>query len=820
MNIIVNHTLRSVRGNVGQSFVIVITVAVATLLFFAALILGDLFYNFQYANLSRLCGDADVSIDGDVFSGKKLDEFLASRTDVSYTDEYLRMGGLINAGEDDGKSTAVLIEATDLNVFVARHKDKLSFYKGIGSSDYVYPEIWISRALADEKNYDVGSEVEIYLSLYRRYETFTVTYIFENDGVFANTTVYNILTDTESIGASGIYSTAYIKLNGGADKDAFISDLTAYMNNPELEIGCAVDYEYINNLVSDNESLLDIVLVFVTALVVFILFGSYLVVAQNRANELIVFKSAGATPAQTIIILLSEGLLYGIVGAAIGLIAGRFSMQIVVMSVIPDFTDAVTYKVGDYIAAFLSGVLVSLASALIPMIKLTKNSVNSLYSSGVKSVKKASPYLFVPAAAVAAACVAVIIFVPKLMFPFTVLLIVSVTALSVISAPYLTELVSSVFKRTRGPSNLASSSVKRNFNAVSLSGVLGAVIAFAFVTVSIVNIIIDASKPFNSRFSADCAVQTVSSSTDMEAVNNEIAATYGVKYSYLFRYETFDVNFNGDDTELYVYAVDNADALDCVTNLTTKQKEIFDNDEKSIVVSYDILNRLGLKTGGKATFELDGEKYEFDVIAVDETVTSTDRIIYVNSEYCGSGFENSVIFLGTDKNVSNTDLYNDLRKKLADKNCYILQFDDWAYATSVGVSGIGELLKWLEGVVCAVSFIGIVNLTIALILGRRREFEIYRSVGLDGKSYFRLLLCESLVISCTGGAIGLVFSLVVNLLIPKFAALIDRYITVSPFPASIAIITVSVIALYAAVYCAVGAHYRMDKIKAGDIRNV
>ena len=309
MKIILNHTLRSMRAHIGQSIIIIFTVAVVSILIFASLSLGDLFYNFQFANLSRLSGSTDVSISGDLFSDTRFKEFTDSHSDeIEYIDKYLTTPGLLNnAGQDNDIASAVLIEATDIKTFLSRYKDKLVYLDGINAdTDYVYPGIFISKSFSNKYGYNIGDEVSIYLGLNQKYENFTVTYIFEDEGVFANTVIYNIITDITSLGDKGLYNVAYIKLKNTADVNNFMDELTRHMDNPNLEVDYAVDYEYIENLVANNESLLRIALIFIIALVIFILFGAYLIVAKNRAGELVVFKAAGATPVQIFNMLLFE----------------------------------------------------------------------------------------------------------------------------------------------------------------------------------------------------------------------------------------------------------------------------------------------------------------------------------------------------------------------------------------------------------------------------------------------------------------------------------------------------------------------------------
>ena len=817
MKVIFNHTLRSIRASKGQLAVIILTVAVVTMLFFATLTVGDLFYNFQVAGFSRLSGDAEIAMDGAIFSGEKLNEFLSENQDkVEYVDKYLRMTGLLNTeGEDEvAKSTAILMEITDLDEFLSRHKGRLSYSDGIKSDDsYVYPAIWISEGLAKKNGYEVGQEVDIYVSFFNRYQKFTVAYIFEDKGVFANSTIYNVFADSTELGEKGLYTTAYFKLKESVNQEQFITDLATFMDVDGLEVDYAVDYDYVNNLVSDNQSLLNVALVFILALVIFILFSAYKVVMRSRAQEMTVFKAAGATPTQTVMILLFEGAFYGIVGAIIGVIVGRFIMQAIVMSVIPNFAQAVNYEFSDYILSFVLGILMSLISALFPILKLTRDTVRNLNTGSVRELKKLSPYLLIPGAIGIIVCVVLTIFVPGYELLFTILMLVSAVAIIIVGAPYLTMGISKLFNGGI-TTKLPSSNVKRNGDAVTLSSMLGAIVAFTFIAVSIVNVIIEASNPYNARFSSDYAIEAIATDVNFDEVNEIVSNTYGVEYSYLFRYDTFDVDLNGEIKDVTVYAVDNADALSCATtSLTDKEKELFNNDERSAVFTYDMLNRLDLRVGDKVKLTFDGKECEFIICAMDDTRTNTDRIIYVNTDGLQLELKESLILIGTSKNVSNSDLYLDLRGTLEEKGCYILSYQDWAYASSVGVKGLGTLLRALEILIIAVGMIGIVNMILTLFIKRDREFGIYRAVGMDDKSFVIMLLGEGLIISLVGGVIGFILSMIINLLVPNFARLIDRYISLTPFPTEVLVIIAMCIVIFTIVYTIIGSRYRISKRK-------
>lgn len=814
MRIILNHTLRSIRAHIAQPIIITFTVAVVTVLFFASLALSDLFYNFQLSNMTRITGETDVAIKGNFFSEEKLSDF-EKYNQIEYVDLYLSVPGVLHASEEKGEdSSVILIEATDLNTYLSRYKDKLDYYDGIKKGDKIsYPGIWVSRSFAEKYNFNIGSNVDIYLGIFQKHEIFTVTYIFEDTGFFANSTIYNVMADISDVGGkSGLYNECYIKLKNGVDRDEFMKELGIHMDNGDLEIEYAVDYEYINNLVEDNESLLRIVLAFIVALVVFILFGAYLIVAKNRASEMIVFKAAGAMPIQIFRILISEVILYGVVGSVIGVITGRFFMQIIVMNIIPSFPDAVVYTVENYIISICLGVFISFISALVPIIRLIRNSVRNLNSSGIKVVKKINSLWILLPLSTAITSVLLIAFIPSTSIYFTILLIVSVIAIAAFSSPYILEMVSRLFSKIGGAPSLASMSIKRNSESATLSGLIGGIIVFAFIAVSIVNTIIGANVPYKTRFHSDYVIETLSDNRRITTLKESLDDLFGVEDVCLLNYEEFEGTIAGKEKNYTVYSVESSDDLICCVDLTQKEKEDFDNIDNSAIFSYDMINRLNYEVGDVVKIKIGEKEYDLRIVAVDYTETNTDRVVYINEKACDYEFTDSLIFLNTDKNVPNSALYIDIRERAEQNNCYVIRYNDWAYATSVGLSGISDLLKILEIGIVLVGFIGIINMTVAMFLSRKREFEIYRSVGIDDVKYFQMISIESLIISISGSVIGLVFSFTMNLLMPGFASLIDRYIDISYFPVSIPIIIGAVIGVYWLTYSTIGMRYRMKKI--------
>jgi putative ABC transport system permease protein len=813
MNILVNHTLRSIKSNKGQFATILITIIIVTALIFVSLTVGSLFYNLNVSIKSRLGSQTDITITGDIFSEARLNEFIANNSDkIEYVDTYLELGALFkNEDSKDNSSKVVMVEATDTKLLAERYPEMLLIQEEY-KEFYQYPSVWVGQSFVDENSLEIGDEVEIYLEMYRSYQKMTITYIFENEGFFANSTVNNVIIDYDSINAKGMLNLANIKLINDSDYDQVSKDLYEYMGNDNLTVDSSIDYEFIESIVEDNQQLLNISLIFIVALMLFILFTSYLVVTKNRLNEMVIFKAVGATPTQTTLLMVIEAIIYGVIGASIGLALGRICMGIAVEKVIPTFTDAIQFTFMDYFISFILGVAMSVAGAIIPVVNISKENIRQLTASNMKMPKDVPIYILAIVSVLLVACILLLIFVQSIALYTTIALIIIGAIWVVLIIPYVITAVSKLFSFGNGAHRIASFSIKRNSFSRTLSAMVGSVITFTFIVISIITIIISALTPFNTRFEGDFVIQAIDDS-DLNIVNDEIDGIYGVESSFVYNYTSCMWITDTQTKNYFVYTVDNSDAIEGLTEgVTDEVIERFNSETNPVIISYDLEQRFGLEIGDKLNITIGDEvalkgtlDSEFVVVGIDYAMANTDRIMVISSDDFTIGGEivdsyDSMIFVNAQDYVWQSDLYGQLRDSVENDYCYILEFDNWAYASSIGIDGIISLLTILQIVVSGVALIGIINLTIVTLLSRKREFEIYNSVGMDKKRYLTIILGEGVIIAVCGALIGLVLSIIVNRLMPTFAIMIDRFIVYEFFPINIVITIGICIALYILIY--------------------
>lgn len=817
MNILVSHTLRSIKRNAGQFMVIILTILLVTAMLFVALTIGDLFYNLNVSFNSRLGSGTDITITGDVFAESKLNEFLISyEKDIEYSDTYLQIGALFkNEDSYDKTSKAVLVEATDTKKLAQRYPEMLKVAEEYNYS-YQYPAVWVGKSFMEENKLTIGQVVEIYLDMYRNYQKMTITYVFENEGFFANSTVNNLIVDYSSMNAKGMLNLANIKLSEDADFDKISKALYEHMDNDKLEVSPSVDYEKVERVVKNNQLLLNVSLVFIIALMLFILFTSYLVVTRNRLGEMVIFKAVGATSFQTTLIMLSEAVLYGIIGSIIGLFVGRLGMGIAIKIMIPQFTNAINFTIGDYLISFFLGILISVAGAILPVINISKENIRQLTSTNTKESKKISPLALIITSILLVVCVLLLVFLPPIALFATIALVCIVALWIILVIPYIIKGISALFTLGKGTHRIAGFSIKRNSYSRTLSAMVGSIITFTFIVISIINIIIYAITPYNSRFESDFVIESMDGA-ELSTVRKTVSEITGVKNAFLY-YEIPCRWVLGTQIKDYmVYTVDNTDAVEGIAEKISQETlEKFNSEIRPVIVSYDLMQRFNLKEGQEISITLGDKLIEkgtldgkFKVVGVDFAMTSSDRVMIIPEASLTIGGEKvdalSMVFVNAKDNVWKKHLYAQIRDKIETQYCYILEFDNWAYATSVGITGIVSLLTVLQMIVSLVAMIGIINLTIVTLLSRKQEHNIYSSVGMDKKSYTITALCEGFIIALAGGIIGLVLSFIINRLMPSFAILIDRYVIYKLMPWYIPATSLASILLYTLVYLGIYA---------------
>ena len=138
--------------------------------------------------------------------------------------------------------------------------------------------------------------------------------------------------------------------------------------------------------VEGSMRLISIAAAVITVVMACLLFSSFSVIVRGRVNELVKFKAAGATPAQSAFILLVEAALYSVIGGLLGLGVGE-GIVAMLNSVAETAYAVIVPVAADYILALLIGAACGIASCVIPAVRMSAKSIQSLSRRRGKAVK-------------------------------------------------------------------------------------------------------------------------------------------------------------------------------------------------------------------------------------------------------------------------------------------------------------------------------------------------------------------------------------------------------------------------------------------------
>lgn len=795
MNILLRHTLRSLRKNRLQATVIAITVIIVTALLFVAFSATDIFYGIASNEYARIGVDSDVMVgrlgDTETFAEGTVDNVLKDDPNVEYVRYFLRTGTVVRTENDN---MTVYLEATDLDGFV---KQENGFDLVATAERAGYPRALVSQSFMENNGLEVGSLIRILSPVAGQYITFRITHVFADSGFFSSTTLQNVLVDISEIGSYGLVNNALIKLKDNSNAAEYIDRLSEAL--PALHVGSAFPEEYIDSLVSQNSALFSLGTVFVAVIMILILFTGYLIIARNRTNEMSIMKTAGATPVQTAALMLSEAAIYGVIGAVIGLIFGRVIMEALLAAFLPYTVNLISYTFVKYALSFLLGALTSVIAAIVPIIKVAGKSVRELTATGEKHTRRAPLWVVAISGILTVALAIAIPLTPQNVSVWLVVAAVPVMLAFIITVtPYILKGTSAVFGKLlpSGPERIAAAAAPRNGSVSLLSTLLAIVVVFSFLFTGVMEAVAKGITPNTTRFDADAVITTgMQKFSDSVSDAEYLTGTEGVENVSVLANATVKVVLNGTDTdfELSVYGLGGSEDIKRILpDENSKHYATFDETAHPILLNYDFANRMNVRVGDKiklyreiktSTDELRSFlDAEFTVCGFEYSETEYNSVAYIK----GADFtENGKPFAGLsssflatfDKNADFQTVFAALRFRAeALGNDYVtLTYSSWVHSSGLNVTGVIAFIRVIEVFFIIMAALGIINVATVSVLDRERELYLYKIYGMTYNDYIDFSETEGKIIGVAGAITGFFAGIVAAVSMPTLLAVIDKF---------------------------------------------
>lgn len=799
MFIIIKYVLKNLSEKKFRTFLILISISLASSLFFASRSLSVTMADMYAKLMMKYTGSSDIII----HSNRNSPSAFVSMTnfkdfpDIEYSIPVMNGNGFLrNNKRDSVKLNIWGMDIDDLMLFnpvnITEEKNLYPF-----SGDKVIINTVFSKNY-NKKSGDILA-IEINNTIYR----FRVAAVAESSGIFrqgegSETVIIPLAKLSGIYGVRNRYSSIYIKLFDNADLKKNIKDLSVrYSRYAVRESISRAELEQYLNQITIPFLLMTIMVFFISA---FIIYSSFKVITIERLPIIGTFRSIGAAKSVTDLILSLESFIYGLLGGLIGIVFGFIILYVMSYIMAYDHWSGVRYdfdvmfKVSDLIMSVLSAVLLTFFSSIIPVMRVSKFSVKDIVLNNTDTAVKKRSYKFF----IAVFLIASSLIIPQLRLPSSVSLIINVLCILIMSfgvviiMPFVTDnvvfVLKNIFELIFGNEGLIAvknlrenKSILNNITllAIGISGVL----MINTVSFSVSREVMD----LYSKANFDIMLWTPEASRNTRAL---IHAVGGVKESY-GSYSTWGIE-----------VVSRNDRLGELEGLSLGYESYWNegitsemikklSEERNIIISYMLKEKFRVNAGDKLRLKMPSGEKEYKIIGFNQTVRNNGNWAAVSDKYLKLDTKNAFYDTILIRTSSDPDaVVNALKNRFSRRYLWIATMKDMQESNEKSNNQLFIILKGFSILTMIIGVFGIMNNFIINFIERRRHIAVMRSVGMSRFQVLKMIFIESAAGGIIGGVSGVLSGIMLIMIITEVMKNISLFI---PMHYSVSLFVISAV---------------------------
>jgi putative ABC transport system permease protein len=517
----------------------------------------------------------------------------------------------------------------------------------------------------------------------------------------------------------------------------------------------------------------------------FIIFNTFRTVVAERRRDIGMLRTLGATQRTILGIILAEGLIQGIIGTALGILAGYFFASLTLSALNPVFNQFMNIHVGGpvfgfeaFILSIFIGIGITLLAGILPAISASRvTPIEALRPSvGEVAFRRMAGWGFwIGVAMIVFAVLVLLTKDPGLISLGGVLFILGIflTAAALVSpiAKIFSALVSRIYARG-GTAQLAEGNLSRQ-PARAATTASTTLIALAIVVMAaslISSLLLGFRQILEKSLSSDFLVLPPSVVTwgnnlgGSEEFAGNLRSTEGVGVAASLRFAPAIAK----DLNLEIMAIDPVD-FPKVSGLEFSQGDetsIYANlDEgRNVVVNGILASTINVKLGDEIELLTPSGSHAYRIVGVATDYLDAKiptAVISQNNLAADFGVHEDILFFiniasGADKDVVRTNLNTTLADypqfRLIDGQAYI---DENLALFDSMFAGIIALVLFLA----IPSLIAMVNTLAIGVIERTREIGMLRAIGSTRSQIRTIILTEALILSGIGTVFGILSGL-------------------------------------------------------------
>jgi len=705
-------------------------------------------------------------------------------------------------------------------------------------------EIAITEFTAQEAGLGVGDTMTVYVTSIHSASEYRIVGLLEYSGGRDTLGGETMVVFTEAhgqelfYGQTGVFSGAALYSDGSVS-DEQLRDRVAEVLPADFR--ALTGEEYADEQASDIEEGLSFLNWFflsfaIVALVVgvFLIFNTFNIVVAQRTRELALFRALGASWAQVTGAVLLEAVIVGVVGSALGLLAGvgiaaglRAAMESFAFE-LPE--GGLIVELSTVIVGFAVGITVTVISAFIPAIKAS--SVPPIAAMrDVTRMDKPLRALTITGLCVLLPGVGLIGLSLTGVGSLTLWLLLGGVLLSFLGvallSPALTRPLAGLVGRLLSwgtASRLGNRNALRNPRRTAVTASALMIGVTLVTTVSVLGSSFQATTTalFDEELGADIIISTNATEYTGEqgfdpALIEEVAALPEVDEAIAVHGALAPV----DGTSSLVYAVSDLDTALSIFNMSSVDGQIESLGEREALIDQNTAESNDWSVGDTVSVELPrtGE-VDYTIVGIYDSNVMFGLIL---PQEATAGFEGPLAlqgFVSLDREVrDDSERVAQVVSQIEDiMREYPLVFvaDQSEYAEQVNriIDIALAILYVLLALAVVIAVLGIVNTLLLSIYERTRELGMLRAIGMSRRQVKRMIRVESVIMSLFGCLLGIIAGLALGAALTG-TLIREELLTEFALPGTELLIFV-VIALLAGVAAAWWPAFRASRLKILD----
>lgn len=761
MKIVLKFVLNNILEKKFRTFLIVFAIIISTALLFASSAITTTMEAMFLRQMEKYTGSAEILIQADKDSESPFFSPGIIRPwagELEYAAGSSRTHGFYqhNSGSEWFQVQGVVwTELEKWNPAVLTEQQRLWPFNG--------RKIVLSAATADRLGLSLGDTVVLEIDLVK--QEFLLVGIAGAEGPFqedgrGTTVMVPQQTLADILGHSGMVSTMYLKGSDPQQMQVLLAQMQAQLTGfTVLEAGLDEQAERaLNSLVMPFMMVTGIIFL----LSAYIIFTSFRLITVERLPVIGTFRSVGATKAKTNLVLLAEGLVYGVLGGTIGCIVGLGILRLMT-TILASTTEVTTHTPivftwGQVGAAMIAAVVLTFVSSLLPILSTGKVSLKDIilnsYEHSTKGGRTRTILGFVflvtslvtPRLASKALLMPVSLVAIVLQFAAIVLLVSFVTGL-------LVKVMERVYALVAGNIGLlAAKNLRENkslLNSVTLLALgIGTLLLINTLTFSVLDATVNV---WGQNITGDIGVQVPGA--DMDVVE-EIAAVDGV-VEVMPTVSLFSVGIEGSQYNIsWLEGIRPGQYLNFYSMDLSQGTLDTLGEGRNIILATFMADLLEVVPGDTITLSTPSGPREY-------TLTGIVPILFNNGMY---GIVD-VQMLQEDMQITHfTDIFVNssnteataaaLSEALNYRRAQVTTIQDLADANYQSNQQIFSILQGFSILMMIIGVVGVINNLLVSFIQRRRTLAMLRSVGMSQSQIRSMVLWESLTGGIIGGALG------------------------------------------------------------------